>query len=201
FVSPDGTRDLTYVDAAKEFSTLQIVNGDRSTMQLKNIPSALTGWKVYCSFSNNIGTSNTNSAGITVTSGQIVPATPTPTTITPTTPTPTAADIYTGTYVETIAGRGTINITGGPTTYMVEIRWPGSAFEYATWTFSGSFSDTGVLTYNNCTKVITKTEDSGAVTVTTEYTGGTGTLTKIIAGLTWQDNVQNAGNGSTFAKQ
>ena len=184
---------FTYVDAAKEFSTLQIVNGDRSTMQLKNIPSALTGWKVYCSFSNNIGTSNTNSAGITVTSGQIVPVTPTTT--------PTGTDLYSGTYVETIAGRGTINITGGPTTYMVEIRWPGSAFEYATWTFSGSFSDTGVLTYNNCTKVTTRTEDSGAVTVTTDYTGGTGSLTKVIAGLTWKDDQENIGADNTFAKQ
>ncbi len=194
FVSPDGTRDLTYVDAAKEFPTLQIVNGDRSTMQLKNIPSALTGWKVYCSFSNNIGTSNTNSAGITVTSGQIVP-------VTPTTPTPTATDLYSGTYVETVAGKGTITITGGPSNYMVEVRWPGSAFESATWTFSGSFSDTGVLTYNNCTKVTTSYDTSGAATVTTNYTGGTGSLTKVIAGLTWQDNQENIAADSTFAKQ
>ena len=190
FVSPDGTRDLTYLDAAKEFSTLEIINGDRSTMQLKSIPAALNGWKVYCSFSNNIGTANTNSAAISV-GGQI----------TPVTPTPAAVDLYSGTYVETIAGRGVITITGGPTTYMVEIRWPGSAFESATWTFSGSFSDTGVLTYNNCTKVTTTYDESGAATVTTNYTGGTGTLTKVIAGLTWQDNVENAGNGNTFAKQ
>ena len=67
FVSPDGNRDLTYEDAAKEFSSLQIVGGDVSTMQLKNIPAEMNGWKVYCAYRNNNGTVNTDSALITVT--------------------------------------------------------------------------------------------------------------------------------------
>ena len=53
FVSPDGSRDLDYAQAANEFPTLEIINGYASTMQLKSIPAALNGWKVYCRFSNN----------------------------------------------------------------------------------------------------------------------------------------------------
>ncbi|MBR1457203.1 MAG: hypothetical protein IJ594_08625, partial [Oscillospiraceae bacterium] len=70
FVSPDGTRDLDYTQAAKEFPSLQILKGDQRTMQLKNIPVELNGWKVYCAFRNNLGTTNTGSAKITVTSSQ-----------------------------------------------------------------------------------------------------------------------------------
>ena len=66
-MSPDGNRDLTYEDAAKEFTSLQIIGGDVSTMQLKNIPAEMNGWKVYCAYRNNNGTVNTDSALITVT--------------------------------------------------------------------------------------------------------------------------------------
>ena len=66
FVSPDGTRDLAYTDAAAVFQGLKITGGDQSTMQLQNIPAELNGWKVYCAFRNNTGTTNTDAAAITV---------------------------------------------------------------------------------------------------------------------------------------
>ena len=66
FVSPDGNRDLTYEDAAKEFTSLQIIGGDVGTLQLKNIPAEMNGWKLYCAYRNNNGTVNTDSAIITV---------------------------------------------------------------------------------------------------------------------------------------
>ena len=47
FVSPDGTRDIDYTVAAKEFPTMKIVNGYAKDMTLENIPEALNGWKVY----------------------------------------------------------------------------------------------------------------------------------------------------------
>ena len=67
FVSPDGTRDLDYLQAANEFTTLKIVNGYAKDMTLENIPAALNGWKVYCRFINDYGAANTGSALITVT--------------------------------------------------------------------------------------------------------------------------------------
>ena len=67
FVSPDGSRDLNYAEAENEFPTLEIINGYASTMQLKNIPYALNGWKVYCRFSNNSAAVKTGRALLTVT--------------------------------------------------------------------------------------------------------------------------------------
>ena len=67
FVSPDGSRDLTYEEAAKEFPKLQILNGNYSQLMLKTIPAELNGWKVYCRYSNHAGYVDTGSATITVT--------------------------------------------------------------------------------------------------------------------------------------
>ena len=66
FVSPDGSRDLTYEQAKEEFPDLWIVDGMYSIMTLRNIPAALNGWKVYCEYTNNNGSSNTEMAAITV---------------------------------------------------------------------------------------------------------------------------------------
>ena len=69
FVSPDGKRDLTYVQAQKEFPSLKIIMGNTKDMTLDNIPQSLSGWRVYCRFSNNVGSANTGSALITVLPG------------------------------------------------------------------------------------------------------------------------------------
>ena len=66
FVSPDGSRDLTYEEAKQEFPDLWIVDGMYSIMTLRNIPAALNGWSVYCEFTNNKGASSTEKAAITV---------------------------------------------------------------------------------------------------------------------------------------
>ena len=73
FVSPDGTQDLDYAQAAKEFPTMEIRDGYASTMELIGIPYALNGWSVYCDFSNNTGHTQTTNAKISV--NQAVPGT------------------------------------------------------------------------------------------------------------------------------
>ena len=75
FVSPDGQTDLTYEEASQLFPTLEIINGMYSTMKLRNIPVELSGWRVYCRYSNPSGYKDTGSALITVTNAP----TPTPT--------------------------------------------------------------------------------------------------------------------------
>ncbi len=67
FVSPDGSRDLTYEEAQDEFSSMEIIDGMYSTMLLKNIPLAASGWSVYCRYSNRAGFVDTNRALLTVT--------------------------------------------------------------------------------------------------------------------------------------
>ena len=80
FVSPDGTRDLDYLQAQKEFPTLTIVNGYAKDMTLENIPAALGGWKVYCLFSNDSGSVRTGTALISVQTSSVpgTPAAPAP---------------------------------------------------------------------------------------------------------------------------
>ena len=70
FLSPGGTRDLNYAEAQSEFPTLTIINGYAKDMTLDNIPESLNGWRVYCLFMNDSGAARTDSALITVLSGQ-----------------------------------------------------------------------------------------------------------------------------------
>ena len=67
FVSPDGTTDVQYDEAGKLFPGVQIIHGEYSTMQLRNITKDLDGWKVYCRYSNKAGYTDTAMATITVT--------------------------------------------------------------------------------------------------------------------------------------
>ena len=67
FVSPDGTTDVQYDEAGKLFPGVEIIHGEYSTMQLRNITKDLNGWKVYCRYSNRAGYTDTAMATITVT--------------------------------------------------------------------------------------------------------------------------------------
>ena len=78
FRSPDGQTDMTYEAAASYFPTLNIVNGMYSTMRLENIPMALNGWRVYCRYTNNQGSTDTGTALITVKAAPAPTATPAP---------------------------------------------------------------------------------------------------------------------------
>ena len=182
FVSPDGTRDLAYTDAAAVFQGLKIIGGDQSTMQLQNIPTDLNGWKVYCAFRNNVGSVNTDAAAITVSGAPAAQNT-------------AAAQTQPS---GTVIGRGTMEITGSPSLYNVHVRWSGSASSYAEWTFSGTFSDTGILSYNDAvmTEVDLSTNTSRIV-----FRNGSGTLSYIDSGLYgvyWTEFRSDASADNTF---
>ena len=200
FVSPDGTRDLSYSDAAAVFQGLKIIGGDQSTLQLQNIPNELNGWKVYCAFRNNAGSINTDAAMITV-SGAPAPqnttsaqSRPSGTVIVAQNP----SSGYAGTYVESSAGRGTMEITGSSSLYQVHVRWSGSAYSYAEWTFSGTFDDTGILSYKDAvmTEVDMSTNTSRVI-----FRNGSGTLAYIDSGLYgvyWTEFRSDASADNTF---
>ena len=76
FVSPDGSRDIDYALAEKEFPTMKILNGYTKDLTLDSIPAAANGWRVYCRFSNDAGSVKSGSALITVVSDQPVAPTP-----------------------------------------------------------------------------------------------------------------------------
>ena len=200
FVSPDGTSDLSYSDAAAVFQGLKIIGGDQSTLQLQNIPNDLNGWKVYCAFRNNAGSVNTDSAMITV-SGAPAPqntgATQSQSSGTLIVAQNTSSG-YTGSYVESVAGRGVMDITGSPALYKVHVRWSGSAYAYAEWDFSGTFSDTGILSYNDAVMTYYDMSNNTSRVV---FRNGSGTLAYIDSGLSgvyWTEFRSDASADNTF---
>ena len=196
FVSPDAMTDITYLEAQKEFPKMEIQQGYASTMKLVNIPAELDGWQVYCEFRNNVGTTNTDAARITVTGGQKAAAEENANAAAP--EAEEAGDPYTGTFVEAIAARGTMEIAENLGRYHVHVVWSGSAAENAEWTFSGKFSDTGVLKYDDAVLKINK---GAANTSEVKYTNGTGTLTFVdsgVKGVYWTDNMPEAAANNTF---
>lgn len=85
FVDPSGLIDLTYWEMAFYFPDLGIENGMYSNLHLYNIPYSVNGWRVYCEYSNNVGSVKTDLALLTVIPSPVTPVTPPPTP----TPTPT----------------------------------------------------------------------------------------------------------------
>ena len=171
FVSPDRSQDIEYTEAAQKFSSLDIIDADTGSLVLKNIPESLNGWSVYCRFSNAIGSSDTDRAAITVNAEKV--------------PEQDSFD-YTGTFTESRAQRGTLTITGSPSLYEVSVDWYEGSTEYIT-TFSGVFSDTGVMSYSNA--CLTVRFDDGSHDL--RYTSGTGSLAYVdsgVVGVYWTDD-------------
>lgn len=171
FVNPDRSQDLDYNEAAQVFTGLEIIDGDTENLILNNIPESLNGWSVYCHFSNAVGSADTDSAAITVT---------------PVKAPEQAAFDYTGTFTEVRAGRGTMEISGTPSLYEVSVDWFEGSTEYIT-NFSGTFSDTGIMSYSNA--VLTVRFEDGSHEL--RYTGGTGSLAYVdsgVVGVYWTDD-------------
>ena len=171
FVSPDRSQDIEYTEAAQKFSGLDIIDADTGSLVLKNIPESLNGWSVYCRFSNAIGSSDTDRATITVNAAKA--------------PEQASFD-YTGTFTEARAQRGTLSITGSASLYEVSVDWYEGSTEYIT-NFSGVFSDTGIMTYNNA--ALTVRFEDGSYEL--RYTGGTGSLSYVdsgVVGVYWTDD-------------
>lgn len=173
FISPDGHTDLTYEAAQKEFETMEIINGMYSTMQLKNIPYAANGWRVYCRYSNNNGYSDTKTALITVKANP----NPTPSPSPSTSPVPIVTG-FAGTWAEEIAGRGTVTIKEVSSgTYDIAVHWGNGADEKAVWTMTAQDIGNGVLAYTDCVKEIWKFSSEGDPDVERVYDDGSGFFT------------------------
>ena len=189
----------------QQFPGLKLNWATEETLTLSDIPKEMNGWRAYCEFTGAGGTAKSGQATTYVTEKTPTPTpTPTPTTdalITPA-PIPSGNDVYSGTYVENIAGRGVVSINGTPgSTYYVTITWPGSAFEEAEWTFSGEFDGRGVLEYSNCSKVVTTYDEDGIGHPQEEYSGGSGYIQMNDEGLTWTDSQEGVGADSQFDRQ
>ncbi len=176
FVSPDGQTDLTYEAAQKKFTTMEIINGMYSTMQLKNIPYAANGWRVYCRYSNSNGYSDTKTALITVRENP----NPTPTPTADPSPTTDPAPLVTGfsgTWEEEVAHRGKVTITQTASgTYAIAAEWSESAFAGYFWTMEATENGNGTLAYTNAVLEVRTYNDDGTYTTETKYTDGSGSF-------------------------
>ena len=213
FVSPDSQTDLSYDAMATYFPTLEIIGGMYSSMQLKNIPLTLNGWKVYCRYSNDLGSVSTGSALISVLpnpaaqqiapDGQVniagTPQSPAPTgsanpaaTSAPAGPQPFATNMS-GNYIDNVMSIVNLEITGTPDSYEVIATWPISATEVYNWYFSGQFvvasQNSIVMDYSNASLAVTQLDEQGNGRTIVAAEGGKGKLELSVSngGIYWTD--------------
>ena len=185
FLSPDGQTDLTYEAAQKQFETMEIINGMYSTMQLKNIPYAANGWRVYCRYSNNNGYADTKTALITVKQNP----NPTPA------PSPSAEPVpvvtgFSGKWAEESQSKGSVTIAEVSSgIYDISVEWANGAANKVVWTMTATDNGNGVLVYSAGIKEIwTFSEGSDDPVVEQVYSDGSGFFTlDDRARLVWAD--------------
>ena len=165
FVSPDGTRDLTHVQAQEAFPTLKIQKGNTKDMTLDNIPAELNGWKVYCRFINDAGSADSEAALITI-KGQ-----PTPTPAVP------QRQGFEGRWAEEIAGRCQLTMTYRAEGSMnVSVTWSSSAWQRACWTMTADVYKNDILIYEDGHYWVETFSDDTHFTVSDESFNGTGSF-------------------------
>ncbi len=181
FVSPDGKTDLTYEAASKKFPALKIYSGMYSDMKLENVPKDLNGWKVYCRYTNNAGSTDTSSALLTVTP---------------------KSDTLIGTWAEKIAGRGVITIQKtGNGTYDIAVRWSSSAFESANWSMKGTDDGKGSIRYTGCLSYTRTYTTDTAYSDKINYQDGSGRFSLNTDGtMTWSSDKGDVPAGTLFIR-
>jgi len=176
FVSPDGSRDLDYVQAQAEFPTLNIINGFSKDLTLENIPAALNGWKVYCRFSNNYGAVQSNTALITVQAAPGYTA-------------PAAQNMgYEGRWIGELANSCQMVMSYRNDGSMnVEILWASSATERSRWRMTAR-ANGGVMVYGDGYSWVESYTSNNNYSISNEARGGTGSFYIQGTRLYWINN-------------
>lgn len=229
FVSPDGQTDLSYDAMATYFPTLEIIGGMYSSMQLKDIPLTLNGWKVYCRYTNDNGSVSSGSALLSVlpnpAAQQIKPdgqvtGTPIPAGQTPAPGSTNSAEgtapsgpqsfatNMSGNYIDSVMSIVNLEISGAPGHYDVMAAWPISSSEEYTWFFSGDFqvvsTNSIVLEYKDASLVVTRFNENGEGQTIVASEGGTGKLELSVSngGIYWTDEfLSSITDGMFFVKK
>ncbi|MBR2669365.1 MAG: hypothetical protein IKE36_06205 [Solobacterium sp.] len=135
-------------------------------------------------------------------------ATPEPTTEA-STPEPTAeatapAEDYsslTGIYVDSIAGRGMLELKEGENDPEVNINWSSSAFQHNEWHMQVHYNeDHTSLEYQDCTMDEVTFDSAGKETRETRYTDGTGSFELVDDTLIWHDDQTENDEPVTFVR-
>lgn len=108
-----------------------------------------------------------------------------------------------GEYQDKTSQRATMTITpeGEEGHYSVVISWGSSAFETTIWEFDGNFDwDSGMLSYNNCSKYELKVDENGKQHEEVKYENGDGALLYYEYGFHWDNKKDDAGKDCYFFK-
>ncbi len=177
FVSPDGSRDLDYVQMQKEFPTLIVKNGFTKDLTLESIPAELNGWRVYCRFANDYGSVKTGTATITVKGQSGKP--------------PAAQRAgFEGRWAEEIAGRCQVDFSyRGEGVMHVEISWSSSAWQRARWSMTAKIYKADIMVYDDGHYWVESfVDNTGVPSVSEESFGGTGSFYMQDGKLHWVDD-------------
>ena len=112
-------------------------------------------------------------------------------------------DFITGQWVDDYSQRASLTISkyAPGDEYYCEIHWSSSYREYTSWRFHiSSVSGSSEFTYSDCEKVNIISEEDGTETENVQYTNGTGRLNISGSGITWTDDMENAGEMCVFVK-
>ena len=110
------------------------------------------------------------------------------------------SDSYNGIYVERTDGKTVIEVKGNEELSKVTVHWPNGTEEMDEWNFSGTFTQAGILTYEDCIKTSIHYNSDGTETRTTYYENGSGYLYIANKIAIWHDNQEEIANDCSFAK-
>ena len=173
FVSPDGQTDMTYEAAQTAFPTMEIRNGMYSNLQLRNIPYAANGWKVYCRYSNtDAGYVDTAMARLTVIP-VLARQTPQPGNELPA----ARRSDFEGSWADTTDGRCQILFTyRDETSLNVGILWRDLSGRRDCWNMTATVYSEGVLVYSDGHYWAEAYSNDNSYTVSAESWNGTGSF-------------------------
>ena len=185
FVSPDGTQDITYTDIKAQFPNLTVTGGDQGTLKLSNIPAEMNGWKVYCAFRNYVGTTNTDSALITVTGqGQTG-------TITSATATTVVREGFTGRWAQE-NGRCYLEfVSNGEGSVKANITWSQSNAERKCWSMIANSERDNVMAYTDGHSWVETYSDDTTYTVSQETSDEHGSFYMQDGKLHWYNDMNS----------
>ena len=169
----DGQTDMTYEAAQTAFPTMEIRNGMYSNLQLRNIPYAANGWKVYCRYSNtDAGYVDTAMARLTVIP-VLARQTPQPGNELPA----ARRSDFEGAWADTTDGRCQILFTyRDETSLNVGILWRDLSGRRDCWNMTATVYSEGVLVYGDGHYWAEVYSNDNSYTVSAESWNGTGSF-------------------------
>lgn len=173
FISPDGSLDVGYSVVQNQFPALKITGGNTKELKLEGVPELFNGVKVYCKFSNEVGSVNTSSAQITVKSAA-----------------PTALHHgFVGSWVDEATGMWIDISYKTEGSVSVNVCWSNSTWQRSCWQMMAYVYQNGIMVYDSCHFWIETSIGGSENLVSSENYDGTGSLYVKDGKLHWYNDL------------